>query len=98
MALQKSYSPSKDNIQIKRVVKSKGDILVEKDTVESQEKLKDSAEIREEFDVQEVTRNKPKMIIYDVSNTFSERQVTKLIFKKNEIDMIKNGNGMDLIP
>ena len=37
--------------------------------------------------VQEVTRNKPKIIVYDVSNKVSERQLTKLIFKINEIDM-----------
>ena len=50
-------------------------------------KLKGSAEIRKKIEVQEVARNKPKIIIYDVSNTFFERQVTKLIFENNEIDV-----------
>ena len=86
-ALQKSYCPSENNVRIKRIVKSKEDILVESDKTESLEKLKEPAEIRKKFEVQKVSRNEPKIIIYDVSNALSERQVTKLIFEKNEIDM-----------
>ena len=57
------------------------------DTVESLKKFKESAEIQKKFETQEVMRNTPKIIIYDVSNKVSERQIKKLIFEKNEIDI-----------
>ena len=55
---------------------------METETVESLDKLKESAEIQKKFEIQEVTRNKPKMIVYDVSNKVSKRQLTKLIFER----------------
>ena len=86
-ALQKSYCPSTNNVRIRRIVKRKEDILIETDTIESLEKLKGSADILKKFEIQEVKRNKPKIIVYDVSNNVSERLLAKLIFDKNEIDM-----------
>ena len=76
MALQERYRPSKDNVRMKMIVKRKKDILVETNTIESLEKLKESSEMRKKFEVQEVTRNKLKFITYGVSHTFSERQVS----------------------
>ena len=67
-AMQNTYCSSKNNVSIKRIVKRKEDILVETDTVESLEILKGSAEIKKNFEIQEVTRNKPKIIVYDLSN------------------------------
>ena len=83
-ALQNTYRSSKNNVRFKIIVNRNENILEETDTVESLEKLKNSAEIQKKFEVQEVTKNKPKIIVYNVSNKVSERKLTKLIFEKKK--------------
>ena len=74
------------NVINKRILKRKEDIPVETDTVESLKKFKESAAIRKKFGVQDIATAKPKIIIKsnDVSNKILEKEVTKLIFDKNE--------------
>ena len=52
---------------------------------QSLKKLKKSAEIQKKFKIQELARNKSKIIVYDVANKVSERKLTKLIFEKKKL-------------
>ena len=66
LAVKKAFCPSKNNVRIKRLKKGKKSIVLGTDTAESPEKLKDSEAIKKKFDEHEMTKYKPRIMLYDI--------------------------------
>ena len=73
--------------RIKKIIKRKEDIVVETDTVEHPQKLKNSMEIGRQFTVEEVNRAKPRIIIYDVPTSLPEDMIQEMVFRQNDLDI-----------
>ena len=82
ISLQKAFCSSWEKFRIKKIIKRKEDIVVETDTVEALQKLKNSMEIARQFTAEEVNRAKPRMIIYDVPTRVPEDMIKKMIFRQ----------------
>ena len=88
MHCRELFARGKSKVRIKRIVKRKDNIVVETDTAELMQKLEESVlEIGRKFSLKEIIRARPKLIVYDVSTSIPQEQVTPTLFRENEVDM-----------
>ena len=86
-AVKETLSPGKQQIQIRRFIVRKEDIVLETNSVATLEKLKTSRRLQTKFEVTEPTKFRPRIIIYDVPSEYTEQDLKAHVFKQNDFEM-----------
>ena len=86
-AVKETLSPGKQQMQIRKFIVRKEDIIVETDSVATLEKLKASRKLQTKFEVTEPNKFKPRIIIYDVPSSYTEQDLKTHVYRQNQLEI-----------
>ena len=96
--LQAAFSPGKNKARISKVIKRKDEILIESDSLETIQLLKDNPKIKKKFEVAETQKWRPRIIIYDVPIKVDDEKLINKVHQQNGIEMDMEKFKADFVP